>query len=592
MQSNSLDSLVASTVDESAGGCKSNAVISFIVENGTNRVLSRYGDAVWDLSPYTKTANREPSAMRVCWSSMPQSFVPGVKAVAHRYWVAGRPGGLRPSSTSVYLLVASLRRFLLWVSSLGIERLADITPLHCTAWVQRCRQKKLAPRSQKMSYWAIEALYVFRAHGEDAMQTHPWPESSARRLSGLADTDQTIPSTKLIPPPVVERLFRCSLELIDRADGLIERRDAGRISWRHTDLVLLRTACYVVLGLVSGCRNHELASIETGAIRQSTHDGEVFYWLRGHSLKTHTGYTEWMIPEVGVRCVRILERLAIPMQAEIGAALVAIEQRLVSMPTGSREYTTLLNQRRELEADRHRLLLGKKNGSLPGCVTASCWKQGMKQFAQYVGTDWDLATHQLRRTFAANVANHVLGDLVYLKHHYKHWSLDMTALYALNAQQEEELFDEVLHAVREKKIRIIQHWLDNDTMIIGGAAGPIKAFRAKHQLASVTTRRRLIEDTAEVVNIRATGHGWCLASDMGCGGQGLYEPTRCRECRNGVMDDGHVPVWKNILAHQRELLVTAADCGSSGKRRVERDLAEAETVLREFGIDVNGGSAT
>jgi len=50
-------------------------------------------------------------------------------------------------------------------------------------------------------------------------------------------------------------------------------------------------------------------------------------------------------------------------------------------------------------------------------------------------------------------------------------------------------------------------------------------------------------------------------------------------------------VWKSILTHQRELLVTAADCGPSGQRRIQRDLAEAETVLREFGIDVDGGEA-
>jgi hypothetical protein len=130
--------------------------------------------------------------------------------------------------------------------------------------------------------------------------------------------------------------------------------------------------------------------------------------------------------------------------------------------------------------------------------------------------------------------------------------------------------------------------VDNDAMVIGGAAGPIKAFRAKHRLSSVASRKTLIEDTADLVNIRATGHGWCLASDVGGGGQGLYEPTRCRDCRNGVIDVTHIPVWKNLLTHRRELLVNAADCGPSGKRRVERDLAEAEMVLREFGIDIDG----
>jgi hypothetical protein len=85
-------------------------------------------------------------------------------------------------------------------------------------------------------------------------------------------------------------------------------------------------------------------------------------------------------------------------------------------------------------------------------------------------------------------------------------------------------------------------------MIVGGAAGPIKAFRAKHRLATVATRKKLAEGTSELVNIRVTGYGECLASDAGCGGQGVYELTRCLARRNGVIDSSHVPVRKNILA--------------------------------------------
>jgi hypothetical protein len=84
--------------------------------------------------------------------------------------------------------------------------------------------------------------------------------------------------------------------------------------------------------------------------------------------------------------------------------------------------------------------------------------------------------------------------------------MDMTALYARNTQQEQELFDEVLQAVREKKIRVIEHWLDDDCMVIGGAATGVKAFKAKYRLETVATRKKLAEDTAEVVNIRATAH--------------------------------------------------------------------------------------
>ena len=547
--------------------------------------------SVWDLSPYVHTANTARSETLIRWAKVPQGFVPAVKLILYRYWMVGRPGGIRPTAKSVVLRFYAIARFLRWVSTLGAQRLADISPLHCMGWVQHCRERKLAPRSQKAGYMAVETLYTFRDHHGDALRGHPWPESSARRLAGIGALDDTSPSTKLIPPPIVERVFQGALALIDRADTILDRRNSRTPSGGYDpELLLLRSACYVILGLTSGCRNHELASIEVGAIRQTTHDGEVFYWLKGHSLKTHCGATEWMVPEIAARCVQILERWATPLQAELCRQLASIGRRLSSTRHDTREHTALLIQQQKLKADRHRLFLGRSNSTGVGCLSLSQWNKHMRSFAVHVGVDWPLSTHQFRRTFAANVANHVLGDLIYLKHHYKHWSIDMTALYALNTQQEQELFDEVLQAVREKKIRIVEHWLDDDCMVIGGATG-VKAFKAKHRLETVATRKKLAEDTADLVNIRATGHGWCLASDAGCGGQGLYEPTRCLDCRNGVIDSSHVPVWKNILVQQRELLVSAADCGPSGSRRIQRDLAHAEQVLGDLGITVEDGDA-
>lgn len=566
-----------------AESLRDETVVSVLTQEKDKRVVSRFGDAVWDLSPYIRTANTARSQTLIHWGKLPACFVPGVKAIVFRYWMSGRPGGVRPSAATAILLVLQLRKFLHWVHSLGVQRLADISPLHCMGWVQRCRDRKLAARSQKSAYWAIEALYVFREHTGEAMQCHPWPESSARRLAGIAALDATVPSTKLIPAPITQRLFQVALELVERADSILER-SSGVPRWHDAESILLRSACYVVLGLTSGCRNHELASIEQGAVRKSTSDGEVYFWLKGISSKTHAGSSEWMIPEIGARCVEILERWAQPLRKVLEADLHGLRRQLTSSVPNCPEHSKLLTRRRQLEADRNRLFLGRSNGRIVSCVAGSHWRKLMRGFAKYAGVDWPLATHQLRRTFAANAASHILGDLVYLKHHYKHWSLDMTALYALNAQQEQELFDEVLHAVREKKVRIIEHWLEEGCLIIGGGSPPIKAFRAKHRLASVATRRKLAEDTSELVNIRATGHGWCLASDAGCGGVGLYEPTRCLDCRNGVIDSSHVPVWRGILAQQRELLVEAADCGPSGRARIERDLAHSQTVLRDLGV--------
>jgi hypothetical protein len=64
----------------------------------------------------------------------------------------------------------------------------------------------------------------------------------------------------------------------------------------------------------------------------------------------------------------------------------------------------------------------------------------------------------------------------------------------------------------------------------------------------VSVTQKLAEDTSDLVNIRATGHGWCLASDAGCGGQGLYEPTRCLGCGNGLIDNTYPDIAEPIRA--------------------------------------------
>jgi hypothetical protein len=82
----------------------------------------------------------------------------------------------------------------------------------------------------------------------------------------------------------------------------------------------------------------------------------------------------------------------------------------------------------------------------------------------------------------------------------------MSALFAINQAQEEELFDEIMFAVREKKISIIEHWLDDGCKIVGGLGNNVKSFKQNHELNKVKSRRALAEDTSEKINIRGTGH--------------------------------------------------------------------------------------
>lgn len=170
------------------------------------------------------------------------------------------------------------------------------------------------------------------------------------------------------------------------------------------------------------------------------------------------------------------------------------------------------------------------------------------------------------------------SSLVFLKWQFKHSSMSMTQLYAPNPMQDASLFDEVLEEMTDFKVDLIESWL-GDQALSGGAGREIQKARA----ITLKSRTALLAETAAQVHIRATGHGWCLAQEKGCGGAGLYEATRCVGCKNGVIDESFAEIWKGIYAQQTELL-TIDDAGPAVRQRAERDVQWARQVMVDLGV--------
>jgi hypothetical protein len=108
--------------------------------------------------------------------------------------------------------------------------------------------------------------------------------------------------------------------------------------------------------------------------------------------------------------------------------------------------------------------------------------------------------------------------------------------------------------------------------------------------SAVPDRERLVVSTAMQINIRATGHGWCIAQDTGCGGAGLYENTRCVDCKNSVIDAEHFVVWQGIHDQHREMLALD-DLGPVANARIRRDLALSAKVIADFGVQLDSRPA-
>jgi integrase len=589
--------------------------------DGQPVVVSRYGDPNWRL--VNQPTNKQRSEQLVYFSRLPLQFRETMKSMVYRYMQRGREGQKRPGSRTVVKFVSDASSFLHHLINHNVAKLADATPSICAGYVAACRRhrvrreghaKPMAVQAMVHCFAVVEAIFELSQFANDPMPEHPWPETSAAHMAGRtgAGTGSRRGLTPLMPDEVFTTLFRKSWSIVENGMRLLDVRDAWLVhasecgqNWdfsaRHYQLTRfvkprgwrtggafssavleLRTACYIIVASLSGCRNHELAFIQNGACFSTTgvsNDGtasiETYWWMRSRSTKTDAGNTEWMIPEAAVTALRIMERWAKPYQLRIAAE---IEKRRLHNPRDP-----------EIgEAMRHQAALFLTEpgvGRHVRTVSGQGWGIALKSFARSCGLQWKLASHQFRRKFANYAARSQFGDLRYLKEHFKHWSLDMTLGYALNESQEMELYAEIQGELDDMKTNCVDSWLQAGTPLAGGYGRNIVAWRGSNQITLFKDRRHMVRSLAESTPLRSNGHAWCTAQDNLCIGNDL-EKTRCTGCRNAVIGLKHVPIYKGLHDHLAEVL-KCDDIGRAGLTLVRRDMNRISNVLETLGQTVS-----
>ncbi|MEQ9011307.1 tyrosine-type recombinase/integrase [Algiphilus sp.] len=587
-------------------GLAPNAVVTGMrLEDGRYHVLSRFGDPIWTLPDSLFPAGASDAYKKLNFELVPAAFRATMRTCAARYMLAGIEGGSPPRGLTIKSWFHNTYAFLTWLDDRDIGRLSDVSPLIAQQYVDFCREiggrkdELISAAGLVVRLRALEILQIFSEHTTDPMP-RPWPESSAPHLAGL--TGPNTPrrheaKTKIIPDEVLGPLFQAAVEWLDQAGDILYRRDqiaawqAQRRCWDYIDARLkpagwtigaakgavrqLQSACLVIVLVTSGIRVSELCSLQTGCAYSKVGDhGERFHWLRGISYKTGAGPCEWLVTEVTHRAIAIAERVAMPLQAQLAESIEALRADTPSDPDITR-----------LSEHAKRLFLGVTKYQENRIVTLSSAGvlTRLNAFAAQCGLDWHFAPHQFRRTFAVYAAHSAFGDLRYLRDHFKHWSLDMTTLYAMNSEQDAELYDEVGLAALNIKTDLLEHWLEPDAILAGGASDQVRAFRASNEAVKTEQGRAVMaESVSPLVYIRATGVAWCTADTGGCnGGQGV-EKTRCGDCGNAVIDESRKPVWQGIYVQQLELR-QLPDIGPGGRERVERDIQRCRKVLVDLG---------
>ena len=316
-------------------------------------------------------------------------------------------------------------------------------------------------------------------------------------------------------------------------------------------------------------RSHEVRGIKRDEWYSEIKDDERFYFIGSRSDKTYEGSTHWLCPRIAIDAVKVLERLAEPLQNTLEQALKEAEYR--SDAEEIKRLSTINGAAC--------LIASATQNNRVNVMSRNAIIRRLQNIIDKLELVWELRPHQFRRTFANFVVHHKLGDLRYLRDHFKHWSLDMAALYALNEGQDLELYDEIYSAFDEERQGIIGHWLEPDTPVSGGLAENVRRLRGNDDVRVYKNRNEMVKEISDQIHLRATGLAWCTNDDGTCGGA-------CEECEHGLIDDKQKMKWEAIYVQQLELR-QIDDLGESGSKTVESAIKRCEKVLRDLGADIS-----
>jgi integrase len=392
--------------------------------------------------------------------------------------------------------------------------------------------------------------------------------------------------TLVIPPKVQSAIFNYCEGVIGEADALLDARDAGKIAPLDDAMLRIRDAGLYLLSISTGMRNSEATGLENDSWRMEEVRGVTYHWVRTVEHKTGKGLVEYLAPPETLSVLRIVQRYAKPLQERLA---LEINRRLLEAERRGPDSRECLQRLHRVQKSAKKLFLGANmhggdDGSGAGgridVLTEMGCGLALDRLARAAGTNWNLTSHQCRRTYARMFVESKMGraSLIFLKWQLKHSSMSMTQLYAANPLQDTGLYGEFIDEMSCLKVEIMESWL-SDAPLSGGAGRKITELRA----IPIADRASLLKHTADSVHIRPTGHAWCLAQEKGCGGAGLYEATRCVDCKNGVIDESFASVWQGIHAQQLELL-ELDDVGPAVQQRAQREARLSRKVLEELGV--------
>jgi integrase len=562
-------------------------------------------------------AGRKASEKIIIWDGFPGPWEISCKDVIFAFGNFAPEGGRILRASGIPKRAIKLRCFVRWLSDLGVIGFSNVNPSHIRLYVLHLSSLRLSPRSIRTELSNISLIFKLGKYLQDGFLVDPLGGNRPGVLAEVTtEDDAPVSKTRMIPLADLSRLFiaaertlkdaprilkirdnfndlTLSIKGVNRQNYEIARRDFvksngySNVDDFNADVIDIRTACYIILAISTGCRVHELGDCETGCIFRKDLDGVELIWLRTFTRKIGVGEMKWLATEIAEVAVSILEWQSRPLRSMLNLQSDELKREYSHCDTSRR--ASISHSLEVVERDQCKLFLGQLHtNSLPAGISNGQHNSCLNSFALRHGVALPdlLATHRFRKTYAVILVRLNKGiriDLLALKEQFKHGTIMMSELYTQIDEGDEELMRIIEEEESLLNENVLTAWLEPTAPLAGGAAPRFRKFRDKyHQVVVVADRRKLIASISEQMNLRATGHSWCVSDASDCGGQGLFAASRCAGCNQGVIDETHRSVWAGIYSQQLEL-EKLDDMGPGGRLVVARSKAAADTVLTQLG---------
>lgn len=586
----------------------SDLVISELHASRTRSVsVSTFGDAQWDLSHLISDVASDRCSYLLKWSRLPEAWVVSCKHFLYAYMRYGRVGFGKPSPRTVVGMFAALVLYVKFLDkTLSLRTISEITGNHARAYAVSVFSLGLSSHTTHARLYVAELMWAMRESSIFAPKEAPWGEQSTYIYCGAPS--RTKSRTATLPLDKAVALFQCLEKELEGAEEAVQiylKTEETRLTpsnssaesrrksvkrWLESQgspsarslrkrIDRVRAACLGEIAILTGMRLNEIASTPYDAYYEA-HMGELTIGrVKGRASKTREGIAEWVAPTHLGRIYAILRDISSVGRREIAAELAKLELDFTSGALSVKG-----SQRRiALHKIKDCAFLARNYATRDFDVTkASRLRKLLAELAVSGRVGWIPKPHQLRRTFAVLIAHHADGDLRYLKEQFKHWSLDMTLMYAQEDGHDSKLASEVFAEIRWRHREVVKDWMQSTSPLTGGAGGTITRNRERYGGMTTKSLDAVIGSMTDNLMLRATGHSWCLSgASPTCGGKGLYDSIACASCPNAVIDSIHLGIWRKLREQQLNVL-KLCDSGPGGLAAAERGLDCCNAVLKDL----------